>query len=170
MYSSHDPEWLDARLKERSENRKRERLSGRDPSLTVIDASKFTVPLSELAITLTHKVEREDGRTIAHVPVPLDTGIILRQLTQTYNLLRFIDGDDTRFDNAGYQQAYSFVILPLVRTMIDGLYNCTAMLEDPTRSRIFRISGHYRMREALHADEAKHSHDPAWEPNFPVGG
>jgi hypothetical protein len=47
--------------------------------------------------------------------------------------------------------------------MIDGFYNCTALLDDPARARSFRISGLYRKREALRADEAKYCHDPVWE-------
>jgi hypothetical protein len=48
--------------------------------------------------------------------------------------------------------------------MIDGFYNCTAMLDDPSRSRVFRISGLYRMRETLEADENRYSEDPRWKP------
>jgi|CZLA01.1.fsa_nt_gi hypothetical protein len=163
MYSSLDSEWLDARIKERAENWKQKRLSSRNPALPVIDASKFSQPLSDLALALMHKVEREGPKTLSLSAVPLDTGIILRQLNQTYNLIRFINADDTRFGNSGYHQPYSFVILPLVRTMIDGFYNCTAMLDNPTPSRTFRISGYYRIRESIEADEARYSHDSTWK-------
>ncbi len=158
-----DPEWLEARLKDRAERNKQKRLSARQPGTIAIDASKFSNPLSELATVLTLKVDREGPKAIAHLPIAVDTGIILRQLTQTYNLFRFINGDETRFDNASYRQSYSFVILPLVRTMIDGFYNCTAMLDDPSRSRAFRVSGYYRMWETLQSEEAKYSHDPLWK-------
>jgi hypothetical protein len=47
--------------------------------------------------------------------------------------------------------------------MIDGFYNCTSMLDDPTRSRQFRISGYYRIRESLQADEARYSNDSGWK-------
>jgi hypothetical protein len=127
MFSAHDPDWVEARLKERADQRKRERIEKRDPNLPVIDASKFTVPLTELSITLTNKVEREGPQTIPERPIPIDTGVILRQLTQTYKFLRFINGDETRFDNPTYRLPYSFVSLPLIRTMIDGFYNCTAL-------------------------------------------
>ncbi len=159
----YDAEWLESRLKERAESRKLERKKARNPNLTVIDASKFTVELSALAVALTNKVEREGPETIANVPVPLDIGIILRQLTHSYNLLRFINSDEMRFENLAYRQVYSFVALPIVRTLIDGFYNCTAMLDDPSRSRAFRVSGYYRMREALKGDEDRYSRDPAWE-------
>lgn len=163
MYSVEDTEWLESRLKERAEKNKHERLSTRKPGVTVIDASKFSTPLSELAVTLTYKVEREGSKIFRDSAIPVDTGVILRQLTQTYNLFRFINGDETRFENSAYRQSYSFVILPLVRTMIDGFYNCTALLDAPSRSRAFRISGYYRMRESLQADEARYSDDPLWK-------
>ena len=154
---------MDARLKERAEAQRLRRLSSRKAGIVVIDASKFSNQLSELATTLTYKVEREAPQISAHSSIPLDTSIILRQLTQTYNLLRFVNADETRFANSAYRPSYSFVVLPLVRTMIDGFYNCTAMLDDPSRSRVFRISGYYRMRESLEADEARYSHDALWK-------
>lgn len=95
-------------------------------------------------------------------PVPVDIGVILRQLNQTYNLIRFINADETRFGVVGYLQPYSFVSLPLVRTMIDGFYNCTALLYNPSNSHTFRISGYFRIREAIRTDEARYSNDPAW--------
>jgi hypothetical protein len=163
MYSAEDPKWLDERLKERAEERRLRRLSSRKTGIIVIDASKFSTQLAELATTLTYKVEREGTRTFANSSIPPDTGIVLRQLTQTFNLLRFINGDETRFGNSAYRPSYSFVALPLVRTMIDGFYNCTAMLDDPSRSRAFRVSGYYRVRESLQDDEARYSHDALWK-------
>jgi hypothetical protein len=53
--------------------------------------------------------------------------------------------------------------------MIDGFYNCTALLDDPRRSRTFRISGLFRKRDALKADETKFSNDPAWEETLRTG-
>ena len=46
--------------------------------------------------------------------------------------------------------------------MIDGLYNATTLLLDPSCARRYRISGLYRMREALLAEEARYGHDPRW--------
>ena len=163
MYSATDPAWLDARLKERAEKSKQKRLGSRKPDTISIDASKFSAQLSELANAIALKVEREGPRVMPSSPIPVDTCVILRQLTQTYNLIRFINADDTRFENAAYHQPYSFVLLPLIRTMIDGFYNCTAMLDDPSRSRVFRISGLYRMRETLEADESRYSEDIRWK-------
>ena len=163
MFDARDPDSLEARLKERAEERKKKRLHLRDPALPVVDASKFSQPLSVLAEAMTNLVEREGPRILTSSPIPEDTGIILRQLTHTYDLLRFINGDETRHEDSRYRLSYSFVCLPLVRTMIDGFYNCTALLDDRTRARSFRISGLYRKREALKADESKYGHEPAWQ-------
>lgn len=163
MYSAEDPEWLEGRLKAREERYKQQRQRSRKPGLLIIDASKFSVQLAELATTLALRVEREGHLTLPNLPVSSDVGMILRQLSETYNLLRFINGEQTRLANSAYRPAYSFVCLPLVRTMIDGFYNVTSLLEDPSRSRQFRISGMYRIRESLKSDETRHGADPAWQ-------
>ena len=124
--------------------------------------------MSALAFTMTNLVEREGPGLLPNSAIPVDTGVILRQLSHTYDLLRFINGDETRFNDSAYRASFSFVCLPLVRTMIDGFYNCTALLDDPKRSRIFRISGLYRKRESLKSDEAKYGNDPAWQESLQV--
>lgn len=159
MWSSDDEDWIDAWLKDHAQRRKEQRLKNRNPDIPSIDAGKFSEPISALATTLILKLEREAAKNM-NSAIPVDAAVILRQLTHTYNLLRFINSDQTKFDNVFYRQSYSFAALPLVRTMIDGLYNCTAMLDEPSRSRTFRISGYFRLREALRADEAKPSPDP----------
>jgi hypothetical protein len=163
MYDAKDPEWLDSRIKERAEARKQKRLKRRDPNLPVVDASKFAKQLAKLAETITYVVEREGPLKVPHSPIPADTAIILRQLVYTYNLILFLNADERRDNDSNYHQPYSFVILPLVRTMIDGFYNCTAMLDDPSRSRMFHISGLYRIREGILADEARFGQDPGWK-------
>ena len=157
-----DPAWIDQRLKDRSKGRKAKRIAELGTSVKIIDASKFPVAVSNLARTVINKLERE-GHTIAGLP---DNGaeisLILRQVAHTYNLILFINADDNRFENYGYHSAYSFVSLPLVRTMIDGLYNCTAMLNDPLSARRYKISGFFRMRETLQANEAAYADRPEW--------
>ena len=157
-----DPVWIDQRLKDRSKGRKAKRIAELSPSVKIIDASKFPIAINDLVRTMVNKLERE-GHTVAGLP---DNGIeiclILRQVAHTYNLIQFINADDTRFENHGYRSAYSFVSLPLVRTMIDGLYNCTAMLNDPSSARRYKISGFFRMRETLRANEAAYADKPEW--------
>lgn len=96
MFDVGDPDSLEIRLNERAEERKRKRLASRNPALPVFDASRFSQPLSELAQAMTNLVEREGPRSLTGSSVPVDTSIILLQLTHTYDLLRFINSDATR--------------------------------------------------------------------------
>lgn len=162
MSNPHALEWMNRRLAERAEERRQQRSQDRDPNLLHVDASKFSMQLGNLTRTMIYSVEREGPRSVSDGNIAADTAVILRQLFHTYSLIIFVNADETREQNTGYMQPYSFVILPLVRTMIDGFYNCTAMLDDPSRSRIFRISGLYRIRESIGADEARYGQDPGW--------
>lgn len=166
MFSHEKQEWIDARIKERQEDLKQEFWRIADPTIPVLDASTFAKPLTDITRILTNKVEREGLVAFPNSTVPFDASVILRQLHETYNLICWVNADDIRFGTVGYRVPYSFVILPLVRTMIDGFYNATAMLDNPARARKFRTSGYYRKREALRADEARYGTDPQWQEDF----
>lgn len=163
MFDAKDPQWLEERIRERAAARRAKRLASRTPGIVVIDAGKFGQQISDLAQTLTYKVDREGQSAFGSHPMQEDIAAILVQLRETYNLIRFVNADETRDENHAYRTPYSFVILPLVRTMIDGFYNCTAMLDDPSRVRQFRISGLYRIREVIESDEARYGTDPQWK-------
>jgi hypothetical protein len=163
MFNANDEQWLEERLREKSEERKHGRRRNRNPELPVIDASKFSQQIADLAMTLTNKIDREGPSAFGVHPIQEDIVAILIQLRQTYNLLRFINSDQTRDENLDYRTSYSFVSLPLVRTMIDGFYNCTALLDDPNRFRQFRISGLYRIRERIQADETRYGNNHQWK-------
>lgn len=157
-----DSAWIDERLNDRSKRRKAKRISELSHGVKVIDASRFPSAISELAQTIINKLEREGG-TVAGLPDNgLEISLILRQVAHTYALIRFINADEIRLEHHGYRSAYSFVSLPLVRTMIDGLYNCTAMLNDPSSARRYKISGFFRMRETIRANEAAYADKPEW--------
>jgi hypothetical protein len=166
MSSPWDQEWLDARIKQRQENLKQEFWKIVDRDAPVLDASTFQQPLADATRILINKVERDGSTEFPNSTIPLDTSVILRQLSATYRLICWVNADDIRYGAVGYHTEYSFVILPLVRTMIDGFYNATALLDDPTRARKFRISGYFRKREALRTDEARYGTDPQWQADF----
>ena len=109
-----------------------------------------------------YSVEREGQMRFSMTAMPGLTGMILRQLLHTYNLLLFLNSEERIDKDTNYRLAHSFVSLPLVRTMIDGFYNCTAMLDKPERARVYQISGFYRVRESIQADEARYGSDPDW--------
>jgi hypothetical protein len=162
MYDANDPTWIEASFKRRSEAAKKKRLEARNPALVLVDGKDFMDPLGKLAKTVALVVEREGLQKLPGLTVPSDVAMILRQLIATYSLLMNTNADEKRDGDPGYRLSHSFVILPLVRTMIDGLYNCTAMLDDTSRGRVFRISGYYRMREAIRIDEDRYGQDPDW--------
>lgn len=166
MFSREKQEWIDAKIKEREENLRGEFWRIAEPTVPVLDAGTFAQPLAIVTRIMTNQVEREGVAALPNSTMPIDIGIILRQLHETYNLVSWVNADDIRWGNVGYRLPYSFVILPLVRTMIDGFYNATAMLDDPARARKFRISGYFRKREALRLDEARYCTDPQWQADF----
>src|SRR4051812_26373215 len=100
--------------------------------LVHLDAGTFQQPLSDLANTLALKVQREGPKRI---PKPIfliaDIYMLIRQAAHTYDLFFYVNADEKRHKEAGWKVAYGAVILPLIRCMIDCLYNVTAMLEDP---------------------------------------
>jgi hypothetical protein len=167
MPPSDNPlEWIDRRIEElKVASRSAERASF-DPNLPVIDAGTFVPQIARLAETLRNKVEREGPSILPYPNLTTDVAVILRQLTWTYNLLCWINADDVRHGMVGYQDAYTFVSLPLVRTIIDGFYNCTSLLDDPSRARIFRIGGFFRLRQGLREDEERYKGEPAWQEDF----
>jgi len=129
-----------------------------------VDASTFQRPIEELAITLTHKVEREG---IIRLPSPnyvvTDLGVIMRQAVHTYNLFYFLNSEEITA-STGYRQGYSFAALPLIRTMIDCLYNTTVLLEDPSkRGPSFRKSGYRKLLQSLEEDLASDGGIPKWD-------
>ncbi len=129
-----------------------------------IDARTFQFKLEELATTMAYKVQRE-GPQHGLKPdfLAIDIYYLLRQSQQTYNVFFFMNADETR-KGADWKPAYSAVILPLARTMIDCLYNITAILENPgPNGWLFRESGYRLALESLDADEKNYGGDPKWD-------
>ncbi len=135
------------------------------PSEQHLDARTFQQPLDELANTIALKIQRE-GHQHSLKPsfVIPDIYYLLRQIHQTYNLFCFINADERRQCDVGYRIAYSVVILPLVRTMIDCLYNITTILKNPGPTGYqFRESGLKQILKALDADEQRYGGNPKWD-------
>ncbi len=130
-----------------------------------IDGSAFQHQLDDLATTIAFKVQREGAGCLPKpIFVTADIYYLLRQAQRTYNLFCFINADETRQKDVDYRIAYSAVTLPLVRTMIDCLYNITAILKNPgPKGYQFRESGLKQILEALDADQQKYAGDPNWD-------
>lgn len=129
----------------------------------VIDVSKFQKSLAELALTMALKVERE-GTPFLSAPlyVAIDIGVLLRMSNETLNLLWFINADETQ--KVGGRPIYLVASLPLVRTLIDNLYNITYILRNPAdHGRAYRLIGIKKEQRDLHEDEVRYSGKPEWD-------
>lgn len=90
--------------------------------------------------------------------------MLIRQALNTYDLFFFVNADEHRKKEPGWKVAYSAVILPLIRCMIDCLYNITVILGDPgTKAFQFRASGYKLALLALEADEKRYGGDAKWD-------
>jgi hypothetical protein len=128
-----------------------------------IDVSTFQKPLAELALTMALKVEREGAPLLgAPLYVAIDIGALLRMSSETLNLLWFINADETQ--KVGGRPIYLVASLPLVRTLIDNLYNITYILRDPANhGRAYRLIGIKREQRDLKEDEVRYGGKPEWD-------
>jgi hypothetical protein len=129
-----------------------------------IDATKFQNQLGDLATTIAYKVQREGIQLIGSRTAVEDIYILVRQAQRTYDLFFYLNAEEHRKEPS-WRAYYTFAALPLVRSMIDYLYNITAMLEDPgNKPAEFRMSGYKMALDALGEDEQKYAKnpDPTW--------
>jgi hypothetical protein len=131
----------------------------------LIDARKFQQPLSDLTETLSLKVQREAPK-LGFQPVftTMDLYFLLKLSHQTYRLFYYVNGEVRRGTDTDWHVSFSVVSLPLVRTMIDCLYNVAAILANPgPKGYQFRESGYRKTLLALDADEERYGGDPRWD-------
>jgi hypothetical protein len=131
----------------------------------VIDAGTFQRPLFLLAETLAQKVKREAPSLIPAPPfIAADLHVMIRQAMHTYDLLFYVNADERRENDCYWRSEYTMVMLPLIRGMIDCLYNITAILQDPKENGPwFRKSGFRKALKDLDEDEAKYGGRPKWD-------
>jgi hypothetical protein len=112
-----------------------------------MDASTFQKPLKQLAEVLAQKVKREAPKLLpAPTFVALDLHVLIRQSMYTYDLLFYLNADERRENDPYWRNVYTIVALPLVRNMIDCLYNITAILDEPAgRGSLWRRSGYRKL-------------------------
>jgi hypothetical protein len=93
-----------------------------------LDATTFQRRLETLGEVLAQKVRREAPKLLGATPgyVSVDLHVMLRQMIYTYNLFFYLNADERVENDPHYRRAYSYVMLPLIRNMIDCLYNITA--------------------------------------------
>jgi hypothetical protein len=129
-----------------------------------IDATKFQNQLGELATTIALKVQREGVPLIGSRIAIEDIYVLVRQAQRTYDLFFYLNAEEHR-KGPFWHSYYTFAALPIIRSVIDCLYNITAMLDDPrNKPAEFRRSGYRMALEALGEDERKYANnpDPRW--------
>jgi hypothetical protein len=133
---------------------------------TELDASTFQRPLETLAEVLAQKLRREAPKILGATPgyVSVDLHVMLRQMIYTYNLFFYLNADERVQNDPYYRKQYSIVTLPLIRNMIDCLYNITAILENPAvAGSEFRKSGYKAKLASLDEAAAKYGGQPEWD-------
>jgi hypothetical protein len=136
-----------------------------DEKLVDLDASTFQRQLETVAEVLAQKARREAPKLLsAPAYVAEDLHVLVRQAIYTYNLLFYLNADERRETDPHWRNAYSIVTLPLIRNLIDSLYNVTAILQNAsTNGPWFRKSGYKRSLEALDLDEERYAGKPEWD-------
>jgi len=129
------------------------------------DASTFQKPLIQLAEVLAQKVKREAPAFLrAPAFVAVDLHVLMRQAMYTYDLLFYLNADERRENDCYWKNAYGVAVLPLIRNMIDALYNITVILQNPSvNGPWFRLSGFKKTLKAFEEDEARYGGRQDWD-------
>jgi hypothetical protein len=129
-----------------------------------INAKTFQEPLAKLAEVIAQKVSRE-GAHYLRAPdfVANDMFTIIRQALATYQLLFYLNADERLEQDCYWNNKYGVVTAPLVRSMIDCLYNITAILEDPEKGVAYRKSGLKKRLLDIEEDEQNYGGTPEWD-------
>jgi hypothetical protein len=142
----------------------KKKVKARD-GLVELSAKTFQTQLDQLADTLCYKVQREEQKRL---PKPFfafaDIYMLMRQAHRSYGLFIYMNSDEHRNKDPNWRIAYSIAILPIIRCMIDCLYNVTAILHNPgPKGYQFRESGYNMAFKSLDTDERQYGGDPKWD-------
>ena len=130
-----------------------------------IDATTFQEPLWKLAEVMAQKVNRE-GSQYLNAPgyVAADLFMMIRHSIATYNMLFYLNADERREEDCFWNNKYGVVTAQVVRSMIDCLYNITAILENPAvNGPAYRKSGLKNRLRDIEADEERYRGRPDWD-------
>jgi len=90
--------------------------------------------------------------------------MMIRQAIATYNLLFYLNADERREQDCYWNNSYGVVTAPLVRSMIDCLYNVTMILEDPAEyGPLYRKSGLKKRLLDIEEDQTIYAGKPEWD-------
>ena len=129
-----------------------------------IDVSTFQKPLGMLAETIAQKIQREGSQCIsAPAYTYADLFIMLRQSRYTYDFLFYLHADERRNSDPYWRNEYTMVCVPVIRSMIDDLYNISTIIGDPyLYGPLFRKSGYRKIFLDLDEDERMFGDQEKW--------
>lgn len=130
----------------------------------MIDAKTFQEPLRTLGEAMTEKVFREGpGRLAGPRYIAEDLSMMLRYALGIYHLLFYLNADERRKGDCNWHVVDGVSAMPLVRSLIDCLYNTTAILSNPEeKGPAYRKSGLRRTLDDLKEDLQKYGDQPDW--------
>jgi len=137
-----------------------------DSKLVTINARTFQEALGKLAETMAQKVKREGtSRLPAPQFVADDIHVMIRHALAVYKVLFYLNADDRRDADPFWQDIYTVTTAPLVRSMIDCLYNIVAILQNPaSQGRLFRESGLRNWQKAMSFEKQRYGgKSPEWD-------
>jgi hypothetical protein len=89
---------------------------------------------------------------------------MLRYSLSIYNLLFYLNADVRRQEDSNWQVRYGVSAMSLVRSLIDCLYNVTAILQNPAEAGpAYRKSGLKKVLKDLEEDHTRYAGQPKWE-------
>jgi hypothetical protein len=125
-------------------------------------------PLRELSETIAQKMYREAPSLLTgpqYVGPTLFT--LIRQAMYTCDLLFYLHADERRESDCYWKPAYTFVSAPLIRSVIDCLFNVTLILQNSSANGpAYCLSGFKKELRDLDEDEQKYGGRADWEPYF----
>jgi len=130
-----------------------------------IDAKTFQEPLGRLASTMAQLVIREGIKHIAGPPYAgADIGTMVRYAASIYNLLNYLNADERRKGDCYWYFRYGVTAMSLIRSLIDCLYNVTAILENVVENGpAYRKSGLKKTLDDLNEDYERYRGQEIWE-------
>lgn len=124
-----------------------------------IDAKTFQDALGKLAATMVQKVFREGRQNIAGPQyVGEDIATLVRYGASVFNLLNYLNADERRKEDCYWYVRYGVTGMSLVRSLIDCLYNVTAILQNPAeKGPDYRKSGLKKTFDDIDEDLKRYS-------------
>lgn len=133
-------------------------------TLQKIDFGTIQKPLQELSETIAQKVYREAPHLLSAPPyVAPNMFVMIRHAMYTCDFLFYVHRDETRENDCYWKPAYTFVSAPLIRSLVDCLYNVTRILQNPSlNGASFCKSGFKHELQDLHEVQRRYQGQPEW--------